>query len=98
MKFVIYRSETAVGFDVIQIFFNESDRFIERYIKDVMIGGGKYYMLWNVDFVKKIIIDRDIKSALLNIKHEDKAIREICTCVALSKGEYEIHEKKDPSS
>jgi hypothetical protein len=47
MKFVIYRT---VGFDVIQIFFNESDRFIERYIKDVIIGGGKYYMLWNVDF------------------------------------------------
>lgn len=93
MKFVIYRRETAVGFDVIQIFFNESDRFIERYIKDVIIGGGKYYMLWNVDFVKKIIIDRDIKSALLNIKHEDKTIREICICVALSKGEYEIHEK-----
>jgi len=92
MKFVIYRRETA-GFDVIQIFFNESDRFIERYIKDVIIGGGKYYMLWNVDFVKKIIIDRDIKSALLNIKHEDKTIREICICVALSKGEYEIHEK-----
>lgn len=93
MKFVIYRRETAVGFDVIQIFFNESDRFIERYIKDVIIGGDKYYMLWNVDFVKKIIIDRDIKSALLNIKHEDKTIREICICVALSKGEYEIHEK-----
>ena len=96
MKFVIYRREA--WFDVIQIFFNESDRFIERYIKDVIIGGSKYYMLWNVDFVKKIIIDRDIKSALLNIKHEDKTIREICICVALSKGEYEIHEKKDPSS
>ena len=96
MKFVIYRREA--WFDVIQIFFNESDRFIERYIKDVIIGGSKYYMLWNVDFVKNIIIDRDIKSALLNIKHEDKTIREICICVALSKGEYEIHEKKDPSS
>ena len=100
MKFVIYRNETAVGFDVIQIFFNESDKFIlERYLViNKSRNNSVTYYFFNESkykfgkFCMKIIVDRDIKSALLNIKHPNELVKKICIAVALSKGDYEVYD------
>ncbi len=87
----------------IWIDINKDEKYLER-----MIFGNTYHLdrlnsltirniFYNIDdfnYCKDIIFNRDIKLALLNIRNVNESIRNICICVAMSKGKYECFIKE----